>query len=114
MEVALLLALAFAINKTVTVVKSLANKDWNTPVTQLVVWVVGFAGLTLAAHADVTQALTIPGVDTALGTLDSASLVLLAWILGATGSFGYDTLKAVDNTTSSAEPQLLGPKPPAA
>lgn len=107
MEAALLLAIAFAINKTVSTVKALANRDWNASLTQAVVWVVGFAGLSLAAHAQVASGLSVPGVSQPLGSLDWASLVLLAWVLGSTGSFGYDALRAVDNTTSGAEPKLL-------
>lgn len=110
MEVVLLLALAAAVNKTVSVIKALVNGEWNTPLTQGVVWFVGWGGLALAAHAQVTETLSIPGIDTALGGLDGASLVLLAWVLGSTGSFGYDILQAVDNTSSAVEPTLLKPK----
>lgn len=99
--------LAFAINKTVSVIKALFNKDVNSVVTQVVVWAVGFGGLSLAAHAAVTSAFALPGFTQPLGDLDAASLGLLAWILGATGSFAYDLKKAVDGTDSAAEPRLL-------
>jgi hypothetical protein len=112
-EVALLIALAAAINKTVSVVKAVLNGDVNTTVTQLVVWLVGFLGLSLAAHASVTSGLEIPGLSTTLGLLDWPSVVLLAWILGSTGSFGYDALQAIDNTGSAVEPKLLAKIQPA-
>lgn len=99
--------LAFAINKTVSVIKALFNKETNTVVTQVVVWLVGFAGLTLAAHAAVTSAFALPGFTQPLGDLDAASLGLLAWILGATGSFAYDVKKAIDGTDSASETKLL-------
>lgn len=99
--------LAFAINKTVSVIKALFNKDMNTVVTQAVVWATGFAGLSLAAHAAVTEAYALPGFTEPLGSLDAASLGLLAWILGATGSFAYDFKKAVDGSDSAVEPALV-------
>ena len=100
-------ALAFAINKTVSVLKGLVNKEWNTVVSQAAVWVVGFGGLSLAAHAAVTSAYALPGFTQPLGDLDSASLALLAWLLGSTGSFAYDFKKALDGSDSAAEPKLL-------
>lgn len=99
--------LAFAINKTVSVIKALFNSETNTVVTQVVVWATGFAGLTLAAHAAVTEAFTLPGFTEPLGSLDVASLGLLAWILGSTGSFVYDMKSAIDNTDSASETSLL-------
>lgn len=99
--------LAFAINKTVSVIKALFNKETNTVITQVVVWLVGFGGLTLAAHAAVTEAFSLPGFTQPLGDLDAASLGLLAWILGATGSFAYDLKKAFDGTDSASETKLL-------
>lgn len=106
-QVVLWAGLAFAINKTVSVVKALASRDWNASLTQLVVWVVGFVGLSLAAHADVTSGWLLPGLEVQLSSLDGSSLVLLAWVLGASGSFAYDVKKALDGTDSAAEPRLL-------
>lgn len=99
--------LAFAINKSVSVIKALVNREFNTVVTQAVVWAVGFGGLSLAAHAAVTEAYALPGFTEPLGSLDAASLGLLAWILGASGSFLYDIKKAVDGSDSAAETKLL-------
>jgi len=104
----LLLGLAFAANKVVSVVKSLTSGDFNTPVTQLLVWAAAIGGLFLAANADVTEHLIVPGVsDQTLGTLGGASLVLLGLIAGSTGSVVYDFKKAIDGSDSAAEPRLL-------
>lgn len=99
--------LAFAINKMVSVIKALFNQEWNTVVTQAVVWLVGFGGLTLAANASVTEGYALPGFTESLGSLDVGSLALFAWILGATGSFAYDLKKAVDGNDSAVETKLL-------
>lgn len=106
-EIALLAGLAFAINKTVSVIKAAANKDVNGAVTQFVVWIVGFIGIMLAAHAQMTQDVIIPGLTTPLGSLDWTSLLLIAWILGGTGSFAFDFKKAIDGSDKAAEPSLL-------
>jgi hypothetical protein len=105
--VAIFAALAFAINKTVSVIKALFNGDKNTVVTQAVVWAVGFGGLSLAAHAAVTEAYALPGFTESLGSLDAASLGLLAWLLGSTGSFAFDLKKAIDGSDSAAEASLV-------
>lgn len=109
--IAILAGLAFAINKTVSVIKGLTSADWNLVITQVAVWVVGFIGLTLAAEAEVTEALLVPGLTMSLGSMDWQSLALLAWVLGSSGSFAFDFKKAIDNTDSSVEPSLLSPPP---
>lgn len=109
-EIALLAGLAFAINKTVSVIKAATNKDINAAVTQLTVWVVGFIAILLAAHAQLTENLVVPGLSTPLGLLDWPSLVLIAWILGGTGSFAFDFKKAFDSSDNATEPSLLKPK----
>lgn len=107
-SVVLFAGLAFAINKTVSVIKALVNKEVNTVVTQVVVWVTGFAGLSLAAHSAVAEAYSLPGFTQSLGALDWSSTALLAWILGSSGSFIYDIKSAIDGTDSSAETKLMG------
>lgn len=99
--------LAFAINKTMSVLKALINRDVNTVVSQVGIWALGFAGLSLAAHAAVTEAYALPGFTEPLGTLDWASLALLGWILGSSGSFAYDFKKAVDGSDSASEAKLV-------
>lgn len=110
--VALLAGVAFAVNKTVSVIKAIFNKNANTVVSQVLVWVVGIAGVVLMAHAKLSSDLVIPGLGRSLGGLDTSSHVLLGWILGGSGSFAFDFTKAVDNTNTAVEAPLLTPKTP--
>lgn len=108
--VAILAGLAFAINKTVFTIKALTSSAWRDALTQVLVWAVGFGGLSLAANAGVSEDLMIPGLSLPLGAMSWTSLLLVAWILGSTGSFAYDLKSAIDNTDSAAEPKLnIGP-----
>lgn len=104
--IAILAGLAFAVNKTVSVIKAL-GKDTNLVLTQVVVWLVGTAAIFLAGQADITDGLIIPGLDDALGSLDVASVILAGWVLGSSGSFAFDLKKAIDNNDSAEEPALL-------
>lgn len=99
-------ALALAVNKTISVIKAALSGETNTWVTQLVVWVVGFCAVSLAAHASLTEDLAAPGLPV-LSSLDWASLVMLGWVLGSSGSFAFDLKKAVDASDSAVEPKLL-------
>lgn len=111
--VAILAALAFAVNKTVTVIKALFAKDRRTAVTVLLVWVVGIIALNVAAHAKLTEALVVPGLAVSLGSLDTASLCLLGWMVGSTGSFAFSFTQAIDSSQSAREPSLpLSSAPP--
>jgi hypothetical protein len=105
----LLLGLAFAANKIVSVIKSLASPDKNTALTQLLVWVIGLFVLILAGNASVTEHLVVPGLSEPLGDLDFASYVIVTLITGSSGSVVYDFKKALDNTDSAGEPRLLEP-----
>jgi energy-converting hydrogenase Eha subunit G len=111
-EIAILAGIAFAVNKTVSVIKAITNKDINAAVTQVAVWVVGFIAVLLAAHAQLTENLVVPGLTVSLGALDWPSQLLVAWILGSTGSFAFDFKKAFDSSDSAAEPSLLPPATP--
>jgi hypothetical protein len=108
--VALLAGLALAINKTVSVLKAITNGEWRTVYTQVLVWVVGFFGLLLASNADIAEGLAIDGFVKPLSDVNTASLALLAWILGGTGSFLYDWKKARDNSDNAVETRLLASK----
>lgn len=105
----LLLGLAFAANKIVTVIKYLASSNKNAAITQLVVWAVGFVILLLAGNATVTEDLVVPGLSEPLGDLDFGSFLIVALITGSSGSVVYDFKKAIDRTDSAAEPNLLAP-----
>jgi cadmium resistance protein CadD (predicted permease) len=112
MEELSVLMLAAAVNKTVSFVKAFANKDWNTVITQAVVWVVGICLLALAAHAMIAENMVI--FSARLGDWDGSSVVLGGYVLGSTGAFAYDWKKARDNTDSSKETPLVGPSAPPA
>lgn len=115
MEVVIFAAFAFAVNKTVTVIKALFAKDRRTAVTMLIVWAVGIAALNLAAHAKLTEAYIVPGLSVPLGSLDTASLFLLGWLAGSSGSFAFSFTQAIDGTQSAREPSLpITPPPPPA
>lgn len=105
--IAILAGIAFAVNKTVTVIKAVASGDKNLALTQLLVWVIGVGAVILAAHASLTSDMIMPGIERSLGSLDTASLVLLGWVLGSSGSFAFDIKKAIDNGDSAQEPPLL-------
>ncbi len=106
MELALLLGLAFAANKAVSVLKSLLSPDRNAAITQVIVWGFAFGFLLLGSEAEVLEGLIVPGLSAPLGTLDIPSIALLALVSGSTGSVVYDFKKAFDNTDTAAEAPL--------
>ena len=108
-----LLAIALLANKIIELLKYLTNKEYKSAATLLSLFGAGYAALTLAAHAKVTEAIVIPGTLTPLGMLDWASLLLLGLMITATGSTAYDFKKALDQTDSAAQPKLFpGPQGP--
>lgn len=78
-------------------------------VTQLTAWVGGIVLVALAAHAQVTETLVLPGVSTPMGKLDGASIVLVGLLASSLASSLVDVKAAVDNTDSAAKPPLLDP-----
>lgn len=107
MEIVGFLALATLVIKIVGVIKAI-GKDTNYVVTQVATWVVGTAVLFLAAAAEVTQHILLPGFPTPLGSMDGVSVVLAGLVLGSSAAFAYDVKKARDNSDSATEPALLG------
>lgn len=105
----ILAALAFAINKTVSVIKGAKARDWNLVLTQVVVWCVGIAALFLVGAANQFQGIVVPGFVQPLTDFDAWSKITLGWILGGSGSFVFDFKKAFDNNDDAREPSLLGP-----
>jgi hypothetical protein len=105
--VALLAGVAVAVNKTVSVVKAIVNRDPNGYVTPLIVWAVAIAAVILMAHASLTMNGTIPALGVQFGSLDWASQVLFGWVLGGGAAFSFDITAAIDNTDSASELPLL-------
>lgn len=106
-QIAILMGLAFAANKTVTVLKYLFTPNRSSAFTQFMVWGVSFLGLLLASEAEVTENLLLPGMSVALGLLDVPSIIILAWIAGSSGSVVYDFKKALDQSDTAVEPPLF-------
>lgn len=76
-------------------------------VTQLAAWVGGIALIALAAHAQVTAALVLPGIDLPLGKLDGSSIVLVGMLAASLASTGVDVKQAIDSNDTSRKPSLL-------
>lgn len=91
--------------KIVDFLKALVNRNWNTVVTQLVVWIAALLVLALARVADVTAGIGLAGIT--IGDADFASLVVIALMVGSGASALVDVKKAIDGTDSAAQPQLL-------
>jgi uncharacterized membrane protein (DUF441 family) len=78
-------------------------------VTQLTAWVAGVVLVILAAHAQVAEALVLPGTDQALGGLDFGSQVLVGLLVSSLASTGVDFKQAFDGSDSSTKPPLVPP-----
>lgn len=94
-------------------IKYVRAGDWNSAVTTIVVWFVGFVLVAVAAHSGLTESTPVPGLsDVTFGSLDTWSQVLLgASILSVLGVVNQG-FKAIDNSQSAATPSLLPPSTP--
>lgn len=106
-EVVILTAIAFLGNKIIEAIKYLRARDWNAFVTLLAIHLTGVVVLLFAAAAKVTETLVVPGTSAAIGLLDNASVVFLGLTTASLTSKLYDFQKAVDQSTSAAQPNLL-------
>lgn len=113
MEALLLAGIAFTANKITSVIKSAKNKEWNTVITQVIVWLVAVAIIALVGHAFITTDLQAPGLNVTFGQLDAASILLYGLMVGSSGSFLFDFKKAFDNSDNAVETNLLAPAQPA-
>jgi hypothetical protein len=90
--------------------KFVRAKDWNSAFTQAATWGVGVALMFLASAADVTATIPVPGLaNTVIGDVNSASKILLGFMLLSAGSVVYEFKKALDRSDSAAEPALVAP-----
>ncbi len=104
-----LIALAALAVKITSLLKYLTAGQVRSAATTVVPWLAAFAVLALAAQADATAAMTLPGMNMPLADVDIASLMLASTALGATGSLVYDISTRLDNTDdTSKEPPLGG------
>lgn len=107
METVTVLGLIALVKKSVDMLKYITNKQVNSAVTQLVVWVSSFVVLAIAGNADITENLKVFGEFT-LGSLNFASLVLGGLLVGSSASLlAHDIPAALDNKDTARTPALL-------
>lgn len=97
--------LIVAITKAVSLVKTVLAKDWNAVLTLAVAIAVGIGLVLLVAHSDF-HSFTVPGMDLPLSDAKTGTVVLIGIVLGLASAYGRDVLKAIDGTTSTAEPPI--------
>jgi hypothetical protein len=110
MEFVPLIVLTALIKKIVDTVKYLVAGDVNAVVTQFLAWAAGIALAFVAANSDWGDTIMVNGQT--LGGLNGWSLAFVGINLASLAGFGWDTLKAIDNTNSAAVPTLLAPHSP--
>lgn len=100
-----LVALALLGSQVVAFIKFIVAGDKNGIVTTLTVWVASV--VVLLAFANSKFAGAIPVGDYTLDTLDTWSTILVGLCVGGTGSGLYNFRKAIDNTDTAKEPNLI-------
>ena len=104
----LLLALGTLGTKIIDVFKYLRNRNFNGALTQVGVWAAGIGVFSVAAAADVFNAVEVPGTGLTFGQLDGGTLVFLGLSASSFLSvFGIDIKKAIDGSDSAAMPKLF-------
>ena len=108
MEQALILtSIAFLGNKIIELIKYLRARDINAAVTLLAIHLTGVIVMLFAAAAKVSETLVVPGTSAPIGQLDTASVIFMGLTFASLTSKLYDFQKAVDGSTSAAQPPLL-------
>lgn len=108
MEQALILtSIAFLGNKIIELIKYLRARDTNGAVTLLSIHITGVLVMLVAAEAEITETLVIPGMTQAIGTIDLLSVIFIGLVFSSLTSKLYDFQKAVDNSDSAVQPSLL-------
>lgn len=97
-----------------SIIRYLSAGQGRSALTAVLPWLGLFVVLLLGAQADATADLAVPGlVDSRLGSLDVASLFLVAATVGSAGSVAFVRFpRAIDVHETVAEPQLGGPALP--
>jgi hypothetical protein len=91
----------------VNFIKYVRAADYNGMLTQLVVWAVGIAAVTFAAHSDLLSSWVITGTDIALGATNWVTQFLLGLALSSSASQLREFQKAFDRTDTAAKPELM-------
>lgn len=108
MEQAIALAsIAFLAGKIIEALKYARAKDLNALFALISVMIAGVIVMLVAASAEVTETLVIPGTLVAIGSLDTLSVIFLGLVITSLTSTVYDFKKAFDNTDSAKQPPLL-------
>jgi hypothetical protein len=92
------------------IIKYLSAGQGRSALTAVLPWAGLFVVLLLAAQADATAGLVVPGLaDVTLGAADVASLALIAMTVGSSGSVAFVNFrKAIDGGDTAVEPRLGG------
>ena len=76
-------------------------------ITQATAWIAGVILVVIAAHAQLTWSLVLPGSDLPLKSLDFASLLLLGLLISSTASSVVDIKQAIDATDTASKPPMI-------
>lgn len=94
------------VNKFTDFLKSVVNKETNTYVTQIIVWVAAIAGVFLVAASQFASGVQI--TDTlSLDNIDTVTKVIVGLLIGSGASSLFDFKKAIDGTDSAVVTKLL-------
>lgn len=100
-----LVAMAALVMAVINELKFLTNKKWSDALTQLCVWVAGVLVVTLAAHSDFANGITV--ADMPLGALNFWSLVFVGLQAGSFATAFVEVKKALDGGDSARKPPLV-------
>lgn len=100
-----LVALGALVVKFTDLLKFLTNKDWNAAITQIVVWVAGFAAVGLFAQTVLADGVEFGGVT--LADMNLATLAYIGLTIGSAGSVAYDFKRARDDADTAKTPPLI-------
>lgn len=87
--------------------KELTNKQWNAVVTQISTWVAGIVFVWLFSESDFGGGIAIGDTGYTLGSINTASLVLVGLSVGALATLAYDLKSAIDKTDTAKTPTLM-------
>jgi hypothetical protein len=99
-------SLAALVIAFVNLVKFVRGKDWNSAITQVVVWVVAVLLVVLVAHSDFGN--TLSWGNRTLDSMNVASQVLVGLFFGSSATVINEFKKAIDNSDTAVKPPLTG------
>lgn len=105
MEFVPLLVMSALVKKVVDFVKYATSADVNAMVTQLVAWLSGVVVSFMAANSDWGDSIAVNGQS--LASLNGWSLAFVGVNVASLAGFGWDTVKAIDNSNSAVVPDLM-------